>query len=209
MNDPAAAPRNVDWNAVRADLARAGAAMEEALNPSPERARAVLEERTRLLARVPQQPGADTAGILVLAFQLAGEHYALAARYVREVLRLTDCTPLPGAPAFVVGVLNLRGEILAVFDLRPLLGLAAEPPGERARVLVLGVDRPEFGLLADAAEEITTLSERDLHEPPASVGGVGREYLRGVTQDALIVLDGAVLLRDGRLFVDQVEEGRA
>jgi purine-binding chemotaxis protein CheW len=206
VSRPASTPSSVDWAAVRAGLARASAALEEALNPSPEKARALLEERTRLLARVPPQPTADGAVLLVVSFRLAGESYALETRYLREVQRLTDYTPLPGAPAFVVGVLNLRGEILAVFDPRPLLGLAADAPGEQTRVLVLGVDRPEYGLLVDAAEEIRNLPERDLYQPPDSITGAGREYLRGITQEALIVLDGAVLLRDGRLFIDQGEE---
>ena len=78
-----------------------------------------------------------------------------------------------------------------------------------ARVLVLGADRPEFGVLADAAHEVTTLRVDEVHEPPDSATGVGREYLRGVTKDALIVLDGAALLRDGRLFIDQGEEAGA
>jgi len=207
MTAPDPRPAPVDWAAVRAGLARAGAALEEALRPSPERARAVLEERTRKLARVPPRPADQGDGLLAVTFVLAGERYALEARYVREVLRLGERTPLPGAPEFVVGVLNLRGEVLAVFDLRPLLGLGAAAPEEGGRVLVLGVDRPEFGLLADAAEEVLTLAERDLFEPPDSVTGPGRQYLRGVTQEALVVLDGAVLLRDGRLFVDQAEEG--
>jgi purine-binding chemotaxis protein CheW len=209
MSDPTSPPA-VDWADIRARLDRAGTALEEALHPSPERARAVLEKRARDLACRPANQAASAAPrLLVVTFALAGERYALEARYVREVLRLTDCTPLPGAPAFVVGVLNLRGEVLAVFDLRPLLGLVSDAAAERGRILVLGVDRPEFGLLADAAEEVAALAEHDLHEPPDSVVGPGREYLRGVTQEALIVLDGAVLLRDGRLFVDQGEEGRA
>jgi purine-binding chemotaxis protein CheW len=101
-----------------------------------------------------------------------------------------------------VGVTNLRGDILAVFDLRRFFGL---PPGavtELARVLVLGDDRAEFGVLADEVHEVRALRTGDLLDAPASVAGVGREYLRGVTEEALVVLDGDVLLRDSRLFID-------
>jgi hypothetical protein len=112
-----------DWAEVRARLDRAGAATAEALRLSPERARAVLEERARALARVPP---AEYAGAVleVVTFDLAGERYALETRHVRAVVRLGEHTPVPGAPDFLVGVLNLRGEVLAVMDLGKVLGLA-------------------------------------------------------------------------------------
>jgi purine-binding chemotaxis protein CheW len=209
MTDPATPA----WQEVHEKLARARAALEEALNPSPQRRRAVLEERARLLARQPQGAGAADEGMLLVAFRLADERFAVEARYVREVLRLGGCTPLPGAPPFVHGIVNLRGEILDVLDLRPLLGLpgnaSSEPAGPAARVVVLGVDRAEMGLLVDAAEEVVRVPAADLHDPPDSITGPGREYLRGVTAEAVSILDGAVLLRDERLFVEQAEEGNA
>jgi purine-binding chemotaxis protein CheW len=209
MNQHPSATGQLVWRDIHDQLLRARSAMEEALNPSPERSRAVLEERARLLAREPQAAGAAAEGLLMITFRLAGERFALEARYVREVLRLTGCTPLPGAPAFVLGIQNLRGEILDVLDLRPLLGLAGGTPAEGARVLVLGIDRAELGLLVDAADEVTMVPQSDVHDPPDSIAGPGREYLRGVTAEAVSILDGAVLLRDDRLFVDQAEEGTA
>ena len=98
MSQPTLGPQAIDWAEVRQRLARAGAALEEALHPSPERAHAVLEERARALARAPAARAAEAPGLLVVTFALGGEHYALEARHVREVSRLTDCTPLPGAP---------------------------------------------------------------------------------------------------------------
>jgi chemotaxis signal transduction protein len=72
-------------------------------------------------------------------------------------------------------------------------------------VLVLGTDRAELGLLADAAHEVRRVRADEVLEPPGSVAGPGREYVRGVTSEALVVLDGAVLLQDRRLFIDQDE----
>jgi chemotaxis signal transduction protein len=72
-----------------------------------------------------------------------------------------------------------------------------------ARVLVLGSERAEFGMLADAAREVRAVRADEVLEPPGSLAGAGREYVRGVTKEALVVLDGAVLLQDRRLFIDQ------
>ena len=119
---------------------------------------------------------------------------------------MIEYTPLPGAPAFLVGVLNLRGEILAVMDLRSFFGVATQGLSDLARVLIVGMDRPELGVLADAAHEVRTLRIDEILDPPSAAPGVVRSYVRGVTKEALIVLDGAALLQDGRLFIDQ-EEG--
>jgi purine-binding chemotaxis protein CheW len=194
------------WQQVRQRLARAVAGTEESLRLSPERARAVMDERARSLARVPAEAPRAAEVLQLAVFTLADERYGIETRFVREVVRLTDYTPVPGAPDFLVGVTNLRGEILAVIDLRKFLAVAARGVTDLSRVLVLGGERAEFGVLADTADEVLALRADDVHEPPGSVAGIGREYLRGVTAAALIVLDGGVLLRDGRLFIDQADE---
>jgi purine-binding chemotaxis protein CheW len=197
--------RTFDWAGVRRRLARALAAAEAGDRLTPERARALLEERARALARPPA--ATSDAGVLhLVTFALANERYGIEARHVRAVARLSDYTPVPGAPDFLLGVMNLRGEVLAVVDLRKFLGAAVRGVSDLSRVLVLGADRAEFGILADEAHEVRPLAADAVLDPPASVAGIGREYLLGVTADALIILDGAVLLRDPRLFIDQGEE---
>jgi purine-binding chemotaxis protein CheW len=191
---------------LRQRLARAIAATEEALELSPERARAVMEERARALARVPASTPRDSDVLQLVVFTLADERYGVETRFVREVVRLTDYTPIPGAPGFLLGVMNLRGEILAVIDLRKFLGLGQRGVTDLSRVLVLGGERAEFGVLADTADEVLALPADQAHEPPGTVAGIGREYLRGVTSAALLVLDGGVLLQDARLFIDQADD---
>lgn len=196
----------IDWKEIHARLARARQATEESVRLSPERAREIMGERARLLARVPPRAPEAAEVLEVVTFALGAERYAVETRFVREVVRLESLTTVPGAPDFLAGLVNLRGEILAVFDLRRFFGVAEAGRSERTRVIVLGGDRAEFGVLADAVYEVTPLRVDEVREPPASVGGAGRDYLRGVTAAALVVLDGAVLLADRRLFIEQTEE---
>ncbi len=203
---PATPTGGIDWQQVRARLAKARAATEESGRLSPERARAVMEERARTLARVPPKPPQAAEVLEVVTFGLAGERYAVETRHVHEVVRAAEFTPVPGAPDFLTGLINLRGDILAVFDLRRFFGAADRDPSDLSRVLVLGGERAEFGALADAVHEVTALRLDEVHEPPGSVSGAARDYLRGATAAGLVVLDGAALLRDGRLFIDQAEE---
>jgi purine-binding chemotaxis protein CheW len=169
-------------------------------------ARDVLAARARALARVPEAPPAKGDAIVVAAFRLGGDRYALETRFVLEVARLTTFTPLPGAPPFVKGITHLRGEVLALVDLRPLLGVAEEGLRDLTRVLVLGEDRPEMAVLSDSVEEVLEIRLKDLGVPPGARAGVAHTHLRGVRADGLMVLDGAALLEDRRLFVDQEEE---
>jgi purine-binding chemotaxis protein CheW len=171
----------------------------------PDRGREVLEERARQLARVPEEPARAGEVLELVGFVLAGERYAIESRFVREVARLTRFTPVPGTPDFVLGVTNLRGEILALFDLRHLLGIVTEGVTDLGRIVVLGEHRREFGLLAEAASEI-------LYVPGASLAQTetawARSYLRGVSPDGVVVLSGEALLNDPQLTLDAGEDPR-
>ena len=141
----------------------------------------------------------------LVVFDLAGERYGIESRFVREVVRLSRFTPVPGTPAFVLGITNLRGEILALFDLRNLLGVVTEGVSDLARIVVLGEHGREFGFLADAASEI-------LHVPGASLVQTeiawGRAYVRGVSPGGVIVLSGEALLTDPKLTLDLGHQAR-
>jgi purine-binding chemotaxis protein CheW len=161
--------------------------------------REVLRERARQLARVIAEPPRAGEVLELVGFVLAGERYAIESRFVREVARLTRFTPVPGTPGYVLGVTNLRGEILALFDLRHLLGVVTEGVTDLGRVVVLGESRREFGLLADAASEILYVPGASLAQPETAWG---RAYLQGVTPDGVVGLSGEALLRDPRLTLD-------
>ncbi len=156
-------------------------------------ARAVLEERARRLARPPAPPApADT--LEVITFTLANETYAVESRYILEVSRLADLSLLPGAEPPVFGVTAWRGELLTVLDLRPVLGLSAAALNDLSRVIVLGVTRAAFGVLVDTVLELVTLPASEVRAPPEGVAAQ-RDYLRGVTPEAVLVLDGQRVLR--------------
>jgi purine-binding chemotaxis protein CheW len=191
-----------DWQKVRERLARASKALEEGLKPSPERIRAVLEERARAAARIPAPPPEAGAVLEVVLFDLGNERCAIETAFVREIHRPKEIAPLPGTPDFVVGISNLRGEMLAIFDLQRFFDMAATAPTEHSRVIVFGQERVEFGIRADRVHEVALLRIADIQEPPASVAAGARAFLRGVTADALLVLSGTALLDDPRLLVD-------
>jgi purine-binding chemotaxis protein CheW len=138
----------------------------------------------------------------VVTFRLADQDYAIELRHVRKIEPWIEMTTVPGAPEVFAGVINLRGEILAVVDLARLHGAAGGRRAGHTHVLVLGGDRNEFGLLAHAVGEVMALPTVDVLEMPADAG-LDRPCLRGLTRSGMLVLDGDALLRDDRLFIDQ------
>ena len=193
-----------DWSAIKLRFIRLMEAAAQSEEITEEQADAIMAERARALARVPiASPDSDEI-LEVMVIQMAKERFAIETRFIHEVYRVGDITPVPGGPDFLVGVTNMRGEVLSVLDLRNFFGIPADPE-KRPQILVLGTDRPEFGMLVDEVHEVTTLRIDEIVEAPGSVQGVSREYLRGVTEDAMLILNGDVLLADERLYMDERE----
>src|SRR5512139_2066840 len=108
---------------------------------------AVLRARARELARPPAQEDPSVRMVEIVEFTLGAERYAFPASAVREVFNLTEITPLPSVPAFVMGVTNLRGRILSVIDVRRLLELGGVGLTNLNRAIVLHHDDMELAVL--------------------------------------------------------------
>jgi purine-binding chemotaxis protein CheW len=155
--------------------------------------REVLEQRARELAR-PIESVSRGPRLELVTFALSNEVYAVESRYVLEVFRLRELVPLPGAPPPVFGMTVWRGDLLTILDLRSVLGLPVAALDDLSRVLVLGAERASFGVLADAVRDLMTIAASEVREPPAGTSAK-RDYLRGVTPDAVLVLEGQRLVR--------------
>lgn len=152
----------------------------------------VLRARAAALARVPTAERMSVATASVL-FLLGGEVYALAAAVVREVIVLRDLTPLPGARAPLFGVTHWRGDVLTILDLRNELGVRPRGVTDLSRVVVVDGGMMSFGILADGAREFTDIAE-DSVRPLPSEEMAQRELVRGITDDAVLVIDADALL---------------
>jgi len=193
----------IDWTQVRARVAKAFDATS--VEGAPERAREVLAERARRLAVTAEQAAMPVAALELLPFRLGREHYAIETRYAREVVRLTGFTAVPGVEDFLIGVANLRGEIVPVFDLMRFFGFASQGLSDRSRVIVVGADEVEFGIIADSAQAVMQVPVDTLVADAVFEGKRGGECVRGLTCDAMIVLDGAALIKDRRLYIGAPE----
>ena len=170
--------------------------------PFPPDKRQLLHERAKLLARKPDAPSA-AAQMEVIEFVLADEHFAVESAAVREVCPLKNLTPLPCTPPFVRGIINVRGQILTVIDLRRFFGLPETGLADLRRVIILRGEGLELGLLADAVLRVRTVARDTIQPSLATLTGIGAEYLRGVTDERLVILDEGRILADPKLIVQE------
>lgn len=166
----------------------------------------ILRARALELARAPEDKQAPAEFLEVVEFLLAGERYAVESRYVREVRPLDDLTPLPCTPQFVLGVVNVRGEILSVIDLKKFFDLPEKGLPERSKVILLRAEEMELGLLADEVFAVRPVPLESLQAPPPTLSGIRAEYLRGVTKERLAILDAEKLLLDKKIIVREEVE---
>lgn len=186
------APRRLDWEAARQKLA----AVDETPELLRSRSDRALRERAVQLA-APLVAEAERRGFLeVISFRRAERRYAIESRYVMEVGKCGVLSRVPGAQPAMLGMTNLRGDLLPVFDLSH-----GSAPAEQAQLLVLGEVAPDFGLLVDAAEDVSRLA-LDALTAPSALGAIPMSnHARGVEVDGRVLLDGRALLLDRFVFV--------
>lgn len=166
----------------------------------------ILRTRARALSRPPETVPETASLIQVLEFRLADERYAVETRYVREVYPLKDLTPLPGTPPFFRGLVNVRGRILPVVDLKKFFDLPDLGLTDLHRIVLVEGRDMTLGLLADAAVGVRVLPVESLQTSLPTLNGVRSDYLKGVTADRVVVLDIDRILADPKIIVHEEVE---
>jgi purine-binding chemotaxis protein CheW len=190
-----------DWIEMKRRLQDAQSAVERKFTPSAEETRRVLKARARTLARESAKTEPTDERLEVLEFALADEKYGIESSYVREVFSLKELTALPCTPSFVLGLVNVRGQILSVIDIKKFFDLPDQDRMGRNKVIVVHTDRLELGILADAVLGVSLIPLTDLQPSLPTLTGVRADYLRGVTKEPMVVLDGQKLLSSPKLIV--------
>jgi purine-binding chemotaxis protein CheW len=132
----------------------------------------------------------DSQEIQIACFRLGDDVYAADIMRIKEIIRPQKLTSLPKSPAFVEGVLNLRGTVIPVVDLRKRFDFPVTDHDKDTRLLIVTVGRQLLGLEVDEVTEVITIHVKHIKPPPQVVNGVSAEYLVGVclAKDSLIML---------------------
>jgi purine-binding chemotaxis protein CheW len=120
--------------------------------------------------------------VQMVIFKLEKEEFAVDINQVREVLNLTQITPLPRSPHYIEGVINLRGEVIPVIDLRKRFGLPDLENGERARVIIVEIQSNNVGLTVDSVTEVLRYSAGAIQAPPSRGIGSRTDFIKGIAK---------------------------
>ena len=173
------------------------------LEASTEEKRTILRARAKSLAQEPEKQGETEESLEVLAFLLAHETYAVETRFIREVYPLTELTPLPCTPDYISGIINIRGQILTIIDMKKFFDLPEKGITNLNRVIVVQQEDMELGILADEIIGIRNIPKSALNPPLPTMTGIHAGYIKGVDGEGIILLDMERFLNDRQLIVHE------
>jgi purine-binding chemotaxis protein CheW len=173
-----------------------------------DRLQEILRERARILGEVPA-PEESGEKISILSFQLGEELYGIELRYLTEMRKSIPLRHIPCAPSHLIGIINLRGDLLPVVDFSPILGL---PQRELAKILpallVLSFKGDKLAVVVDRAQDILTFPLKELRPPPISLDPDRALFIKGelvIENRPLSLLDVEKMLQDPRFLEKKTE----
>jgi purine-binding chemotaxis protein CheW len=199
-------PAAIDWQEVHQRLESAQIALERGLSLTSEEKKRILKARAKALAREAEKEELDRDYLEVVEFLLAYETYGIESAYVREIYPLTEITPLPGTPPFVRGIVNVRGQILSVIDLKKFFELSEKGLSDLNKIIIVQGDNMDFGILADAVLGIRKLPVGEIEAALPTLTGIRAQYLKGVARERMVILDAVKILSDKNIIISEGRE---
>lgn len=136
----------------------------------------------------------------VVSFRIGEEEYGVDIMAVQEIILVGCITQVPEVPEHVLGVINLRGNVIPIMNLRRRFGMPDQPSDEATRIVVMNLHGRTVGAVVDGVNEVLRLSHEEISATPTSLGGAGKDYVLGLArrkERLLILLDMARLLAGG------------
>ena len=137
--------------------------------------------------------------VQVVSFQLGSEEYGVDISQVQEIIRMVEITHVPRAPRFMEGVINLRGQLIPIIDLRTRFGMRRIDATKSTRIIVTEIGSKRVGIVVDSVSEVNNIPLENVEEAPEMIAGVGTEYIQGVGKmgDRLIIMLDLTMVMSG------------
>jgi purine-binding chemotaxis protein CheW len=151
--------------------------------------------------------------VQVVSFRLGSEEYGVDISQVQEIIRMVEITHVPRAPKFMEGVINLRGQLIPIIDLRTRFGMPRIDATKSTRIIVTEIGSKRVGIVVDSVSEVLNIPLENVEDAPEMIAGVGTEYIQGVgkmDERLIIMLDlTMVISADEKQALEQVGETAA
>lgn len=203
MRSDSAPRKSADFESIRRK-ADGIASFESGRKLDAEAATTILRARAKVLARKPESPEAESARMELLEFRMGTERWGVELSLVREVEFLEKLAAIPCTPWFILGVIQLRGRIVAVNDLRLMLHLPVDAEVRKPKVVLLGDANRELAIVADVVIGTLAISRDKIGPAPATAGATKQHYVLGVAPGPVAILDGRKLLEEPSMRVNEI-----
>jgi len=194
--------KGIDWGKIHLRIESVKTAIESGYTPGSEEKKKILKKRAELFAREPEDIKKDEY-IEVVEFILALEHYGIESHYIREVYPLKDYTPIPCTPPFVFGLLNVRGQVISIVNIKKFFDMPEKGLSDLNKVIIVQGNKMEFGILADSIIGVRNIALSEIQAPMPTLTGMREEFLKGVTEERMVILDAGKLLSDKNIIVHE------
>ncbi|WP_421866675.1 chemotaxis protein CheW [Motiliproteus sp.] len=124
--------------------------------------------------------GSEDPVLQYVTFRLEEETYGINVMQVQEVLRYSEIAPVPGAPTYVLGIINLRGNVVTVIDTRQRFGLMPTDVTDNTRIVIIEVEKQVIGILVDAVSEVVYLNQSEIEKAPNVGTEESAKFIQGV-----------------------------
>lgn len=161
----------------------------------------ILRMRAKKLAKK-KEAEIHTDEIETLQFFLSSETYAIETRFVKEVIQLKEVTPLPLTPNFMLGIINLRGSLVSVIDIRKFFDIPSNALSNLNRVILLEEGEIVIGILADFIGGVINVDKNIITKSLPTLKGIREDFLLGITPERMVIIDTQKLLHDPKLIIN-------
>lgn len=172
---------------------------------TPEQKAQKLKERAKTIAKQNEKSEDNGDYLEIVEFFLSEEKYALELKHIREVYSIKELTHLPFSPSFVLGIVNLRGQVLSIIDLKELYELSTGGCTENQQVIILSSDTMEFGILTDGIVGVSKIPVNLIQPWISTFKNYMAEHIKGITKEHTVVLDGEKILSDKKILLREIQ----
>ena len=161
-----------------------------------------VKERSELEMDLYDELDEDTQKDKYLSFRLGNEEYGIEIQHIIEIIVMQEITKVPDMPDFIIGVINLRGNVISVMDIRRRFNLETRDYDERTCIIVVNINNISIGLIVDTVNEVVDIPESQIDPPPKTHSGIRSNYIQGmgkIGEKVKILLDIEKILYEEEL----------
>ncbi len=162
----------------------------------------ILKERAKNLAKEPKANEFNQQNLEIVEFKIAKERYGIETQYIEKVHYLDYLTPIPGVPAFMIGIINVHGQIIPVLDIKVFFNIENSGISDLSKAIIVRYQQSIIGILADEILGVIKIPSNEIQTKLPSLTGIRADYLKGITLSQTVILDPIKIALDKRIIVD-------